>query len=62
MNGIVINIGPVILRIGGFALRWYGLAVFIAVVAAVLIAIRQAKSKEFSSDDVLSLLPWLLID
>lgn len=60
MNGIIINIDPVILRIGGFALRWYGLAVLLAVVAAVFVAIREAKRKGFRPDDVLGLLPWLL--
>lgn len=60
MNGIIINIDPVILRIGGLTLRWYGLAVLLAVVAAVFVATREAKRKGFLPDEVLNLLPWLL--
>ena len=40
MNGIVIDIDPVILRLGGLELRWYGVFIALAVVAAALIAAR----------------------
>jgi phosphatidylglycerol:prolipoprotein diacylglycerol transferase len=61
MNGIVININPIIVHIGGFELRWYGVAIALAVVAAVLIGARRAKKKGISADDIYFLAPWVLI-
>lgn len=61
MNGIIININPIIIEIGGFALRWYGLAVVLAVLAAVFVATREAKRKNFPAEEIWNLLPWLLI-
>jgi phosphatidylglycerol:prolipoprotein diacylglycerol transferase len=61
MNGIIINIDPVIIEIGGFALRWYGLAVVLAVLAAVFVATREAKRRNIPAEEIWNLLPWLLI-
>jgi phosphatidylglycerol:prolipoprotein diacylglycerol transferase len=61
MNGIVININPIILHIGGFELRWYGVAIALAVAAAVLVGAWQAKKKGISSDDIYLLAPWVLV-
>jgi phosphatidylglycerol:prolipoprotein diacylglycerol transferase len=61
MNGIVINIDPVILQIGHFAIRWYSLFIVLAIVAAVLIAARETKRKGLSPDLIYSLAPWLLV-
>lgn len=61
MNGIVININPIIVHIGGFELRWYGVAIALAVLAAVIIGARRAKKKGISADDIYLLAPWVLL-
>ncbi len=55
MNGIVINIDPVILRLGSLELRWYSLAIMLAVVAAVLITAHQGKKKGIATGEIYSL-------
>lgn len=61
MNGIVINIDPVLLRIGHFELRWYGVIIALAILAAVLVATREFRRKGLAADEVYALLPWVLI-
>jgi phosphatidylglycerol---prolipoprotein diacylglyceryl transferase len=61
MNGIVINIDPIIVHIGGFELRWYGVAIALAVVAAVVIGACRAKKKGIAADEIYLLAPWVLI-
>jgi len=61
MNGIVINIDPIIFRLGNFELRWYSLIILLALVVAVFIAVYRGKSRGISADTVYSLLPWVLI-
>jgi len=61
MNGIVINIDPVIFHLGGFELRWYGVAIALAALAAVLIGARRARKKGIPADEIYLLAPWVLI-
>jgi phosphatidylglycerol:prolipoprotein diacylglycerol transferase len=61
MNGIVINIDPVIFHIGDFELRWYSVAIILAVVAAIVIAIREGKRKGLPTDFIYSMVPWVVI-
>jgi phosphatidylglycerol:prolipoprotein diacylglycerol transferase len=61
MNGIVINIDPVIFQAGGFELRWYSVAIMLAVVAAMVIAAHEGKRKGLPTDFVYSLAPLVLI-
>lgn len=61
MSGIVININPVVLEFGGYELRWYTLALMLAMVAAVVMASREAKRKGLLPGEIYSLLPWVLI-
>ncbi len=60
MNGIIINIDPVILHLGSFELRWYSLAIMLAVLAAVLITAHQAKKKGIATDEIYSLAVWVI--
>ncbi len=61
MNGIVINIDPVIFHLGAFELRWYSLAIILAIVAAVLITAHQGKKKGIETEEVYSLALWVVI-
>ena len=61
MNGIIINVDPVIFRIGFLEYRWYGLIVMLAVLAAVLITARRLKKKGIPTKDISSVAPWMLI-
>ncbi len=61
MNGIVINIDPVIFHLGDFELRWYSLAIMLGIVAAVLITTHLAKKKGIASEEIQSLALWTVI-
>jgi len=61
MNGIVINIDPIALQIGHFMLSWYSIIVILAVIAVVIISLREARRKGISTDLMFSLAPWVLI-
>ncbi len=61
MNGIVINIDPVIFHIGGFELRWYSLTMILAIVAAVLITAHLGKKKGIATGEIYSFAIWVVI-
>jgi len=61
MNGIVINIDPVIFRLGNFEIRWYTIAIISAIVVALLVAAREFKRKGIPAENIYSLLPWMLV-
>jgi len=61
MNGIIINIEPVIFRIGGFELRWYSVAIIGAVVVGMFVAAREGKRKGLPANFIYSLTPWLVV-
>ena len=61
MSGIVINIDPVITRLGGLEIRWYSVAILAGIIAAVVISIFEGKRKGVSGDLILSLAPVALV-
>lgn len=61
MNGIVINIDPVLFRAGAVEVRWYGIAIIAAIVVAVVVAMREAKRVGLSTTEVIGVTPWLLL-
>ncbi len=61
MNGIIINIDPVIFQIGGFELRWYSLTMILAIVAAVMITAHLGKKKGIETGEIYSLAIWIVI-
>ena len=61
MNGIIINIDPVILQVGHFELRWYGLAIMLAVAVAVLITAHRSKQKGIAREEIYSLALWVVL-
>ncbi|MFC1917673.1 prolipoprotein diacylglyceryl transferase [Chloroflexota bacterium] len=60
MDGIIISIDPVILRLGAFELRWYTLAILSAIIVASLIAMKEFRRKGIDPEILYSLLPWIL--
>ncbi len=58
MGPIVIDIDPVIFHLGSFALRWYGLFIGLAIFAAFLVALREARRRGVAEDDLYNLGMW----
>ena len=48
MNGIVIDINPMALQIGHFMLSWYSIIVILAIIAAVVISLREVRRNRHS--------------
>jgi phosphatidylglycerol:prolipoprotein diacylglycerol transferase len=61
MNGIVINLDPIILRIGDFEMRWYSAIIIVAVAVAAIIWEHQSRKKGISSGEIYRLGPWAVV-
>ena len=61
MGSIVIDIDPTILQLGHFSLRWYGFFIGLAIVAALLVALEEARRKGVAENDVYSLGMWAVL-
>lgn len=59
LNGVTIDIDPVIVHIGHMAIRWYGLLVAVAILTGARFAVREIRRRGLpaavhDSDDMLS--------
>ena len=58
---ITIDVDPVIVPLGGLAIGWYGLAVFSAVAAALLIAQHEVRRRDLPLDALWGIGPWTIV-
>ncbi len=58
---ITINMDPILLHLGHFALRWYGLIVMMAIAVGVSVALREAKRKRLSDFQFADAIPWVIV-
>ncbi|HEY3080429.1 MAG TPA: prolipoprotein diacylglyceryl transferase [Chloroflexota bacterium] len=58
MDDLVVGIDPVLLAIGPFTLRWYGLMIAVGIALGVLVALREARRLGVSEDAVYSVALW----
>ncbi len=61
MGPIIINIDPVIIGVGHFALRWYGASIMLGIVAAFIVSVREAKRKGLDPNEIYSLGMWAVL-
>src|SRR3970040_2341122 len=60
LNGIVIDIDPMIGHVGPFMLRWYGVLFASGIIAGVWLGLREARRKGLDIDRVQSLAVWAI--
>ena len=58
---ITIDINPVAFSLGALEVRWYGIMVVLAVVAVIVIALREAKRVGLAADHIYSVGLWAII-
>ncbi len=61
MKGIIININPMAFQVAGFEIRWYPIIIILSIFATVLISMRESVKRGLQKEQILSLLPWLLL-
>lgn len=61
MNGITIDLDPVLFHVGHFALRWFSILVVLAVAAAWLLGMREARRKRLDVERLQGILIWILV-
>ncbi|MFC2062515.1 prolipoprotein diacylglyceryl transferase [Chloroflexota bacterium] len=61
MNGIIINIDPIIFQIGTFEFRWYTLAIIAAIATALIVVLKEGRRKGIKAEQIYSLIPWVLV-
>ena len=58
---ITVNIDPILLHLGHFALRWYGLIVVTAASVGIWVVLREAKRKGLSEYQFADAIPWVIV-
>jgi len=58
---ITVNIDPILLHVGHFALRWYGLIVVTAMSVGIWVALREAKRRGLSEYQFADAIPWVIV-
>jgi phosphatidylglycerol:prolipoprotein diacylglycerol transferase len=58
---ITVNLDPILLHLGHFALRWYGLIVVTAASVGIWVALREAKRKGLSEHQFADAIPWVIV-
>ena len=61
MNPIEIGINPVAINLGPFELRWYGIMVVLAIVAIIIISLREAKRRGMPEEHIYNVALWAII-
>jgi phosphatidylglycerol:prolipoprotein diacylglycerol transferase len=61
VNGIVINIDPVLLRAGSFEIGWHGIFVAIAAVVGIFLAVYAGKRRGIPSSTIYSGAFWVIV-
>ncbi|MBI2954543.1 MAG: prolipoprotein diacylglyceryl transferase [Chloroflexi bacterium] len=61
MGPVVIDIDPAILRLGHFSVQWYSVAIITAIIAGFYMALREAKRKGISQDEIYSIGTWAVL-
>ena len=61
MNGIIININPVIFSLGSFEFRWYSLAIMVGVIAAMFITVYESRRKGIPENEIFNLALWVVL-
>lgn len=61
MNGIVININPIIFSIGTFEFRWYSLAIMLGIIAAMFITVYESRRKGIPENEIFNLALWVVL-
>ncbi len=58
MGPIEIGLDPVIIQIGHFGLRWYGLGILAGIAAGIALTLREARRKGIAEDAVWGVATW----
>jgi phosphatidylglycerol---prolipoprotein diacylglyceryl transferase len=58
---LTINIDPILVHLGPFAISWYGLAVGIAIAVGIWLTLGEAQRKGLPADPIVDLIWWIVI-